>query len=410
MTGATNDRLRDSSAMGTHTARTAAVLVALALGGAAMAGCSSGSSDGGAASTTAAKTTTTVAPDDALKLNQIQVIGTHNSFHVADPPDEMAKLTKLDPEQAAQRQYTHQKLPVQLGKEKIRQIELDIFADSKGGLYAHPALSNERSTLGIDAAMMKPGTKVLHEQDVDYHSVCPTLVACLTEVKAWSDANPGHVPVAINIQFKDGPLIFDVPNQAKPEKWTTEAMDSMDREITSVFPKDEIITPDDVRGTHKTLEEAVLADGWPTLGESRGKVMFLMINPEPYRSIYLQGHPGLKGRILFTNAEPGQPDASYVGLDDPIADGATIADLVKKGYLVRTRADANGDDAKANDTTRLRAALDSGAQWVSTDYPGPDGAQDQYGTDYTAQLPGFLAARCNPVTAPADCQDARVEP
>ena len=134
-----------------------------------------------------------------------------------------------------------------------------------------------------------------------------------------------------------------------------------------------------------------------------------MINPEPYRSIYLEGHDGLEGRILFTNAEPGQPDASYVGLDDPIVDGKRITELVGLGYLVRTRADANNVEPAAGDTARLEAALASGAQWVSTDYPGPDGAE-ALGSDYVAELPGFLAARCNPVTAPSSCVDDAVEP
>ena len=98
-----------------------------------------------------------------------------------------------------------------------------------------------------------------------------------------------------------------------------------------------------------------------------------------------------------------------VGLDDPLADGAQIADLVGKGYLVRTRADANNVEPAADDTTRLDAALASGAQWVSTDYPGPDGAK-ALGSSYVAELPGFRAARCNPVTAPASCDDATVEP
>jgi hypothetical protein len=390
-----------------------ALLGSVALVVALLAGCS-GSSDGGAPASTDrsetpnGSTTSTLAPDDDLKLNEIQVIGTHNSFHVQAPDDELAQVAAFDEEQANQRRYTHPDLATQLGEQKIRQIELDVFADAKGGLYSHPALA--ASDADHDPAMDEPGTKVLHEQDVDYHSVCPTLVACLDEVKTWSDANPQHVPVAINIQFKDGPLIFPVDDQAVPEKWTTEAMDGLDDEIRSVFEDDQLITPDDVRGDHATLNEAVLAKDWPTLGESRGKVMFLMINPEPYRSIYLEGHDGLEGRILFTNAEPGQPDASYIGLDDPLADGGVmISDLVDRGYLVRTRADADNVEVETGSDDRLRAALASGAQWISTDYPGPDGARDE-GSDYVAELPGFLAARCNPVTAPKDCDDAAVEP
>ncbi|HWJ97081.1 MAG TPA: Ca2+-dependent phosphoinositide-specific phospholipase C, partial [Acidimicrobiales bacterium] len=239
------------------------LLGALGLVAVALSGCSGSSDDHAPEATkteTEATTTTAVAADDDLKLNEIQVMGTHNSFHIEPPAPELAKLSALDAEQAEQRRYTHPDLTTQLGEQRIRQIELDVFADSQGGLYSDPAFAASDAE-GV-AAMDEPGTKVLHEQDVDYHSVCPTLVACLGEVKAWSDANPGHVPVAVNIQFKDGPLIFDVPDQAVPEKWTGEAMDGLDAEIRSVFDEDQIITPDDVRGDHATLEEAVLAKDW----------------------------------------------------------------------------------------------------------------------------------------------------
>jgi hypothetical protein len=382
------------------------VAVAFALVG--VAACSDDGTSSGSGSTT---TTTSPAatPADDLRLNEIQAIGTHNSFHLAPPDDELAKLAQLDAVQAAQREYSHAPITDQLADQGVRQLELDVFADPAGGLYATPAL-RDADAEPMAAAMEEPGTKVLHEQDVDYHSVCPTFVGCLEQVAAWSDANPGHVPIAVHVQFKDGPLIFAVPDQAVPVRWTSEQMEVLDEEIRSVFAPEDLLTPDDVRGDRATLEEAVLADGWPTLGESRGKVMFLMINPEPYRSIYLEGRPDLEGAVLFTNAEPGQSDASYVGIDDPVADGERIAELVARGYLVRTRADANGVEPAAGDTARLEAALASGAHWIATDHPGPDGAGDPYGTGYVAQLPGFLAARCNPVTASGDCDDATVEP
>jgi hypothetical protein len=387
----------------------------LALSLSVLASCSKGS-DGGSASNIGTPTTTAATaaePDDSLKLNQIQVVGTHNSYHRAATGKEHQLLVDMNPEQAAQRTYSHPSITEQLTKQKVRQLEIDVYADSKGGLYATPALRKQAGLgpyLDEVPAMADPGTKVLHEQDVDYHSVCPVFVDCLKEVKRWSDAHPTHVPVAIDIDFKDGPLIFPVPDQAKPEKWTTEAMDGLDAEIRSVFDEGDIITPDQVRGDHKTLEEGVLAGGWPTLGSSRGKVMFLMANGQPYPSIYAKGHPNLEGRIMFISVSPGQPDAAYMSMDDPLADAKEIAELVRKGYLVRTRADANEAEARADDTKRLDAALASGAQWISTDYPGPDGAKDALGTRYAGELPGFLAARCNPVTAPEGCKDASVEP
>ena len=129
---------------------------------------------------------------------------------------------------------------------------------------------------------------------------------------------------------------------------------------------DEIITPDDVRGHYDTLNQAVLAGNWPTLKSARGKVIFLM-DQRPVGPVYLAGHPSLRGRVLFTNAEPGEPDAAFIERNDgPSAD---ITALVQKGYLVRTRTDADTKEARINDTARRDAMIASGAQILSTDYP-----------------------------------------
>ena len=56
--------------------------------------------------------------------------------------------------------------------------------------------------------------------------------------------------------------------------------------------------------------------------------------------------------------------------------------------------------------TALSAALASGAQWVSTDYPVPD---PDFGTGYFVQIPDGSPARCNPVNAPPGCRSAALE-
>ncbi len=390
--------------------RSRAVTVLFAL--ATVAACSTGGTVQNASPTERSTSPITASPlEDGLRLDQIQTIGTHNSFHVAADPAERRLLAAIDPDEAAKREYGHRRIEEQLQDERVRQLELDVFVDTKGGLYADPALRRQAGLGPYDvAAMARPGIKVLHEQDIDYHSVCPTLILCLTELERWSGQHRRHVPVAVHIQLKDGPLIFPIEGQAVPEKWDADQMDALDAEIRSIFPGERLITPDDVRGGMPTLNQAVRAKAWPTLGESRGKVMFFMVNADDYRTTYLAGHPGLEGRVLFTNAPPGEPDAAYVGTDDPIDEGDRIRALAAQGYMVRTRADEPGVEAKAGDSRRLEAALASGAQWVATDHPGPDGARPQYGTDYVAELPGFRSARCNPVTAPPDCRDVGVEP
>lgn len=301
---------------------------------------------------------------------------------------------------AIQWEYTHAPLAEQFASEGIRQIELDVHADPDGGLYAMPfalfLLTNDATATlpGLGA----PGLKVLHVPDLDVFSTCPTFVACLAEVKGWSDANPGHLPLMILVEVKEDAGLFVIP-----PPFGAAAFDTLDAEIRSVFPPEQLLTPDDVRGDSATLEDAVLERGWPRLAASRGRVLFGLDNADK-RDTYLAGHPNLEGRVLFTNSAPGLPDAAFVKANDP-SDPDAIADLVRAGYVVRTRADADTLEARANDPTRSELALASGAQYVSTDYPVPDPALGPY----QVTIPGGAPGRCNPVNAPPGCRDFALE-
>jgi hypothetical protein len=76
--------------------------------------------------------------DTALKLNQIQVIGTHNSYHAGIAPSEQKLWEIKDPDVFRGLDYRHETLTRQLDG-GVRQFELDIFADSQGGRFVHPA-------------------------------------------------------------------------------------------------------------------------------------------------------------------------------------------------------------------------------------------------------------------------------
>lgn len=347
--------------------------------------------------------TATEGQDEELRINQIQTIGSHNSYRKLPSQEEQDLLRSFIGDEADKLEYEHLPLGEQFETQRIRQIELDVFIDRDGGKYAEPLIRTVAGEGPYEPELMvEPGLKVFHIQDVDYASTCPTLERCLHDVKDWSDANPTHVPIAVLLELKDTPLEHDGFEFTLPDLFEAADMDALDEVIRSVFPDEHLITPDDVRGDHDTLEEAVLGgDAWPTLAESRGKVLFLMDNGGSYRTTYLEGHPNLEGRVLFTNAEPGDPDAAFIKMNDPL-ETELITERVKAGYLVRTRADGDTMEARAGDTTKRDAALDSGAQWVSTDYPLP-GLAIGFTSDYVAALPEGLTARCNPVTAPAGC-------
>jgi len=245
--------------------------------------------------------------------------------------------------------------------------------------------------------LAKPGFKVMHMQDVDYRSNCQPFIACLQQVRDWSHAHPQHIPIFILIETKQGS-----PKDLKltePEHFTSATFDALDAEIRSVFLPSEMIVPDDVRGSYETLNQAVLAGNWPTLASVRGKVVFLM-DQRPVGPIYLAGHPSLRGRVLFTNAEAGEPDAAFIERNDGPA--ASITALVRKGYLIRTRTDSDTKEARINNTTRRDAMITSGAQILSTDYPVNE--PSRWEGHFTVAFTGDVVARCNPVNAPAECQ------
>jgi hypothetical protein len=343
-----------------------------------------------------------------LKLNQIQIVGTHNSYHAGIAPNEV-KLWQAKYAQAyLGLEYTHPALTVQLDG-GVRQLELDVYADSKGGRYSNPSGPSMVAAAGLpadppfdpDHIMDKPGFKVMHVQDVDYRSNCQPFIACLQEVRAWSKAHPDHVPVFILVETKQG-----APKGLKltvPEPFTSSTFDALDAEIRSVFPPSEIITPDDVRGDYPTLEAAVLAGNWPTLSSSRGKIVFLM-DQRPVGPVYLEGHPSLRGRVIFTNAAPGEPDAAFLERNDGPAD--EIASLVRKGYLIRTRTDGDTKEARTDNTSVRDAMIASGAQILSTDYPANEPAK--WAGHYSVALPDNAVARCNPANAPTHC-DAKLQ-
>jgi len=356
--------------------------------------------------------------DNCMRLNYVQVVGTHNSYHVQPRDPLLQFIASLSPEQAAAIEYTHRPLGEQLDVLDVRQFELDVYVDPVPGMFALPLGQlifplNPPVPDPIKPELLTSGLKVLHVPDADFEATCLTFVACLQSLEDWSDANPGHLPIMVLVEAKDDPapippgvLPPGLPLPVTPVPFGVDELDRIDAEIRSVFSDDQLLTPDDVRAGRATLEAAVLIDGWPTLNETRGRFLFALDNEDATRDLYIAGHPSLERRVLFTSSPPGTPEAAFVKINDPITNGAEITSLVAAGYIVRTRADADTIEARFGLTSRRDAALASGAQFVSTDYPEPN---PDFGTGYFVDLGGASVARCNPVLSPPGCDASTFE-
>ena len=102
---------------------------------------------------------------------------------------------------------------------------------------------------------------------------------------------------------------------------------------------------------------------------------------------------------MFPNVGKDDPNAAFFIMNDPKTEGEEITERVKAGFMVRTRADADTREARTQDYSRLKAAIASGAQLISTDYYlarlSPSGK-------FQVSLDGKYQA-CNPVITENDC-------
>jgi len=327
---------------------------------------------------------------ERLRLDQLRIEGSHNSYRKVPSADEAARIKAVAPAEWPSLAYGHPPLEAQMAL-GLRQFELDVVPDPQGGLYAAPGTDAPAQDR---AAMAAPGAKVMHVAGLDTGTHCLTLRACLAVFARWSDAHPGHLPVAILINSSDPrrlPGLFE-----HDIKFTPADIDALDRDIAETMGTARIITPDQVRGTHATLREAVLAKAWPTLAQARGKFLFVLDGNSDHETWLRSGHASLRGRMMFGWFDEADPEAAVFNIQDPVAEGARIRRLVEAGFIVRTRADAGTVEARNRDGGRMNAALASGAQWISTDYYV--GAPDPEGLGYTADF-GGPTVRCNAVTA-----------
>lgn len=294
--------------------------------------------------------------DDVLTFADLQAKGTHNSYHT---------ITNGLPAH----QYEHAPLGEQLESQGVRQFELDVAWDTATN-----------------------GHLVYHLPLIDQGTTCERLTDCAAALFAWSDRRPGHHPLFVLIETKDG---------WEPETGP-ERLRVLQEEILSAWPRERLVTPADLRRDHPDLRTALEAAGWPTLGALRDRALFVLHESGDRRAAFVAGD--LDAAVLFPDAmgDVEAPWAAVHTMNSPF--DPRIPEVVARHHLVRTRADGDLVEAYAEDPTQRDAALASGAHFVSTDVPVPDPR-----FDYVVEIPGGTPSRCNPLHAPPECTSADVE-
>lgn len=360
-----------------------------------------------------------------LPINQLQYLASHNSYRIRtyeplyDAVDKALGIFSKY-QQPAGWDHNHESLEDQLNRFNIRGLELDLYYDPDGGLFYHRQgnrLIGEPTASGVPE-LNEPGFKVLHQPDFDYMSHHYTFKNALETIKKWSDTHQYHLPLSIVIEPKDDAYIsaaaslLPVDLLTSPKLITPAALDFIDNEINEIFGENNprIITPDQLRKNYETLEEAILTEGWPKLKETRGKIFFILKNSGFEKSYYLNGHPSLEGRVMFTFSKPGKPECAFIQFNNPEKDLGEIQERVREGYMVRTRTENGTKAAKEGDETQMYAAFSSGAQIISTDYyrPDPRHKESEDWSAYTVQFPKDQLAIINSINSDSSSIDCMV--
>jgi hypothetical protein len=300
--------------------------------------------------------------DDVLRLQHIQAKGTHNSYHRR--PDRVL---------FGEHDYEHPTLTDQLSLHGVRAFELDIH---NGG---------------------DEGYLVYHIPVLDDKTTCRIFKDCLRELKAWSDENPLHHPIFVWIEPKDD---IDLTNPI-------EDYDALDAEILEIWPQDRLITPASVKGGHENLHSAITTVGWPTLGRSRGKAIFMLLDTGKHRDGYVNGQfeaGALDDRVLFVDVKEDElthPLASVIKINNPASE--TIADAIANGLLVGSNIGA-ADGSDEENRGKLESGVESGVHMMTGDFPAPVADRD-----YWFDMPDGQPSRCNEATAPPECTATDIE-
>lgn len=366
---------------------------------------------------------------EAVRLNELQVLGTHNSFHKA-PSNDLQAIRAVDPRLGFfldANQYTHPDLETQLETFNVRSFEFDLYDDRPGGKFAARPV---RAVLGLDdiidssPEMNSGGFKCMHVDSIDYETHCKTLASCLGVLKEWSDNNPYHIPLILRLELKLETMIetlergdqtaaqtvlteveeangntpgvdLEMPRTDPPI--SAETVSLLIDEAVTVLGTEKLITPDDLRGNFASLREALSELGpeqfWPNVDTLRGKMLIIGGGFGSYL-VDLYG-PGLEQSPVFsrfflqpgTTAQALSIPADVVFVEHYMAGTSAYLDpLIAEGFFLMAFSDLGGGQARSNDFSTYDEVVKAGPNVILTEFLEPAAFGNQV-SEYSARLP-----------------------
>lgn len=272
--------------------------------------------------------------DNDLRLNEIRMIASHNSYKKLGSPLGKLFVGLGDSwKEAKALEYDNPDLTFQLDS-GIRSFELDVRY--RGGDF-----------------------EAVHVPLVDNSTTATKLALAFEEIALWSEANANHIPIILLIEIKDDWMILDpfLDPIGSPE------LALFDQLLVESFGST-LYTPVDMSGAYASPKERVDQEGWPLLETVLGKVL-VVLHPGKWTTPYVDLHAAGNAMTMFpaaNNSSRTPASAVFAVHNDPDPDA--ILPLLEEGFIVRTRM----DDYLDSDPDRYAAAIATGAQIMTTDF------------------------------------------
>lgn len=281
---------------------------------------------------------------EGVKINEIAVMGTHNSYQLLGtaPKRALMKVLQIISFGAVENKavFEMDTFTEQL-EQGVRNLEIDIeTVDDEG-----------------DISFI-----VTHSPIIDNVTSAYNFAKGLEEIAMWSDNNPGHLPIYLLIEPKG-----DVLSINNMKNFSAEYAIEFDKVLRQVLG-DRLLTPGQVMGEYESLEEMRNADSWPTLAQAAGKIIVLM-HPCDVTQEYIDIDTSIRTQAMFPMLRFGDIDKSYASFildNDPASATENNKKTVDENNLmVRTRADDYPDFS----SERYSSAKNCGSHIITTDYP-----------------------------------------
>ncbi len=297
---------------------------------------------------------------EGVKINEIAVMGTHNSYQLLGtlPKRGLMKALQIISFGAVENKavFEMDTFTEQL-EQGVRNLEIDI-----------ETVDNEGDVNFI----------VSHKPVLDNVSSAYNFAKGLEEIAMWSDNNPGHLPVYLLIEPKG-----DVPSINNMKNFSIEYALEFDKVLRQVLG-DRLLTPKQAMGEYESFEEMRKADGWPELKLAAGKIIVLL-HPCDVTQEYIDTDTSIGTQAMFPMLRFGDIDKTYASFildNDPVnATENNKKTVDENNLMVRTRADDYPDFSDE----RYSYAENCGSHIITTDYPPRSVRED----DHTYTFGGY---------------------